>query len=62
MTVDLDSAAMEVAARVLCDEGILALDGSYATWERHADSFRGMAQRVVGAYLANAPMSEKERS
>ena len=60
MTVDLDPAAIEAAARVMCDEGILALDGSYATLELHADSFRGMAERVVVAYLATAPMSEKQ--
>lgn len=40
---------IEKAARALCDQGILALNGSEATWERHADGFRGMAEAVLVA-------------
>ena len=40
---------IEKAARALCDQGILALNGSEATWERHADGFRGMAEAILVA-------------
>lgn len=47
--VPCNDAAIERAARALCDEGIRALDGTYSTWERHADGFLAMAERALRA-------------
>ena len=44
--------AIEAMARKLCEQGIRALNGSEATWERHADGFRGMAREALAAALA----------
>jgi len=39
----------ERAARSICDEGIMAMDGKPATWERHRDGFMAMAERALAA-------------
>lgn len=43
---------IEAAARSICDDGILALDGTPATWERHEQGLMAMAERAVAAALA----------
>lgn len=45
---------IKAAARAICDRGIRALDGTQATWERHADDFIAMADDALSA-------AEKER-
>lgn len=43
----LSDEAVDRAARAICDRGILALNGRYATWEDHADDLRAMAREVL---------------
>jgi hypothetical protein len=40
---------IEKAARAICDQGINTLNGRAATWEQHADGFRGMAESALVA-------------
>jgi hypothetical protein len=51
-------ASIEAAARGICDQGILALNAKPATWERHADGLRGMADAALTAAVAALDVGE----